>query len=69
MGRLARDCEIVTVCDGHPLSLSWIGSIQGNPVVPLGVEAFGQTGDLPDLYKHFMLDSAAIVAAHGRLER
>lgn len=69
MGQLARDCEIVTVCDGHPLSLSWIGSIQGNPVVPLGVEAFGQTGDLPDLYEHFMIDSAAIVAAHGRLER
>ncbi len=69
MGQLARDCEIVTVCDGHPLTLSWIGSIQGNPVVPLGVEAFGQTGDLPDLYEHFMLDSAAIVAAHGRLER
>lgn len=69
MGQLARDCEIVTVCDAHPLSLSWIGSIQGNPVVPLGVEAFGQTGDLPDLYEHFMLDSAAIVAANGRLER
>jgi len=66
---LARDCEIVTVCDAHPLSLSWIGSVQGNPVVPLGVEAFGQTGDLPDLYEHFMIDSAAIVAAHGRLER
>lgn len=69
MSMLARDCEIVTVCDGHPLTLSWIGSIQGNPVVPLGVAAFGQTGDLPDLYEHFKIDSAAIVAAHGRLER
>lgn len=69
MSRLARDCEVVTVCDGHPLTLSWIGSIKGNPVVPLGVEAFGQCGDLTDLYEHFKLDSAAIVAAHGRLQR
>ena len=69
MGELARDCEVVTVCDGHPLNLSWLGSIHGNPVVPLGVEAFGQTGDLPDLYEHYKMDSAAIVAAHGRLKR
>jgi pyruvate dehydrogenase E1 component len=69
MGELARDCTVVSVCDGHPLNLSWLGSIHGNPVVPLGVEAFGQTGDLPDLYEHFMIDSAAIVAAHGRLKR
>ncbi|WP_321392445.1 hypothetical protein [Emcibacter sp.] len=69
LSQLARDVEIVTVCDSHPLNLSWIGSIRGNPVVPLGVESFGQCGDLPDLYEYFMLDSAAIVAAHGRLER
>ncbi len=69
MGQLARDCVVVSVCDGHPLNLSWLGSIRGNPVVPLGVEAFGQTGDLPDLYEYFMMDSAAIVAAHGRLKR
>lgn len=69
MGELSRDCTVVSVCDGHPLNLSWLGSIHGNPVVPLGVEAFGQTGDLPDLYEHFMIDSAAIVAAHGRLKR
>ncbi len=69
MSGLPRDCVVVTVCDGHPLNLSWLGSINGNPVVPLGVEAFGQTGDLPDLYEHFMMDSAAIVAAHGRLKR
>ena len=69
MGDLARDCLVVSVCDGHPLNLSWLGSIHGNPVVPLGVETFGQTGDLPDLYEHFMIDSAAIVAAYGRLKR
>ena len=69
MGDLARDCLVVSVCDGHPLNLSWLGSIHGNPVVPLGVETFGQAGDLPDLYEHFMIDSAAIVAAYGRLKR
>ncbi len=69
IGMLPRDCDIVTVCDGHPLNLSWLASIQGNPVVPLGVEAFGQTGDLLDLYEHFKIDAAAIVAAHGHMRR
>ncbi len=69
MGQLARDCVVVTVCDGHPLNLSWLGSIHGNPVVPLGVEVFGQTGDLIDLYESYKIDSAAIVAAYGRLKR
>jgi len=32
-------------------------------VRPLGVEHFGQTGEIRDLYRHYGIDSNAIVAA------
>jgi pyruvate dehydrogenase E1 component len=63
---LSRDARLVTVLDGHPLTLSWLGSVRGQRVVPLGVEAFGQSGDIPDLYRAYKLDSAAIVDAVAR---
>ena len=44
--------EMVTVIDGHPATLSWLGSVHGHRVMPLGVTRFGQSGDLPDLYPH-----------------
>ncbi|MGE3871171.1 MAG: transketolase, partial [Pseudorhodoplanes sp.] len=56
-------CGIVTVLDGHPATLAWLGAVQGNRVRPLGVEHFGQTGSLPDLYRHYGIDANAIVAA------
>ncbi len=46
---MSRDARIVTVMDGHPLALSWLGSVRGQRVVPLGIEKFGQSGDIPDL--------------------
>ena len=63
---LSRDARIVTVLDGHPLTLSWLGSVRGQRVVPLGIETFGQSGDIPDLYRTYRLDSAAIVDAVAR---
>ena len=63
---LSRDARIVTVTDGHPLTLSWLGSVRGQRVVPLGIETFGQSGDIPDLYRAYRLDSAAIVDAVAR---
>lgn len=57
-----RGASIVTVIDGHPATLSWLGSVHGHRVRPLGVQAFGQTGDLPDLYRHHGIDMEAIVA-------
>jgi pyruvate dehydrogenase E1 component len=56
-------CGIVTVLDGHPATLAWLGSVQGHRVRSLGVEHFGQTGSIPDLYRHYGIDAAAIVAA------
>jgi pyruvate dehydrogenase E1 component len=53
---LSRDARIVTVLDGHPLALSWLGGVRGQRVVPLGIESFGQSGDIPDLYRAYRLD-------------
>ncbi|WP_416797710.1 transketolase [Ciceribacter azotifigens] len=54
-------CKITTVIDGHPATLSWLGSVTGHQTVPLGVEHFGQTGTIADLYRHFGIDAAGIV--------
>ncbi len=60
---LGRNARLVTVLDGHPLTLSWLGGVGPHRVVPLGVEGFGQSGDIPDLYRALRLDSAAIIDA------
>ncbi len=66
LGSLSRDARIVTVMDGHPLALSWLGSVRGQRVVPLGIETFGQSGDIADLYRTYKLDAAAIIDAVAR---
>jgi pyruvate dehydrogenase E1 component len=60
---LAPDAALVTVLDGHPLALSWLGSVRGQRVRPLGVESFGQSADIPDLYRVKRLDVDAILDA------
>ena len=63
---LPRDCGIVTVIDGHPAALGWLGSVRGHRVEALGVEQFGQTGTIGDLYRHHGMDANAIIdAAEG----
>ncbi len=56
-------CALITVLDGHPATLAWLGAVAGHRVRALGVEHFGQTGSLPDLYRHYGIDANAIVAA------
>ena len=56
-------CGIVTVLDGHPATLGWLGAVHGHRVRSLGVEHFGQTGTIADLYRHYGIDANAIVAA------
>nr|WP_085900144.1 transketolase [Kiloniella majae] len=58
--RLPKHCVILTVIDGHPATLSWLGAVGGHRTIPLGVEHFGQTGTIGDLYRHFGLDSESI---------
>ena len=60
---LAADANLVTVVDGHPATLSWLGAVRGHKVRALGVEHFGQSGDLPDLYRHYRIDVDAILDA------
>jgi len=64
---LAPGAGLVTVIDGSPGALSWIGGVKGMRTSPLGVDRFGQTGDLPDLYRTYRLDAEAIVDAAAEL--
>jgi pyruvate dehydrogenase E1 component len=54
---------LVTVVDGHPATLAWLGSVHGHRTRALGVEHFGQTGTIADLYRHYGIDAAGIMRA------
>ncbi|MNY64327.1 hypothetical protein D3C86_2014200 [compost metagenome] len=54
---------LVTAIDAHPATLGWLGSVLGHRTITLGVEHFGQTGTVNDLYAHFGIDAAAIERA------
>ena len=60
---LASDAHLITVVDGHPGTLGWLGSVHGHRVRALGVEHFGQSGSIADLYRHHGIDSDAILDA------
>lgn len=64
---LSPTARLVTLCDAAPASLSWLGSVLGHRVAPLGVDRFGQTGNLPDLYGEYRLDGEAITEAMAGL--
>jgi pyruvate dehydrogenase E1 component len=58
-----RSCPIVTVQDGHPHALSFLGSVFGAPVIPLGVDEYGQSGTRQELYDHYGIGLAAMLRA------
>lgn len=58
---LPPHCTLVTVIDGHPATLAWLGSVCGHRTIPLGIEHFGQTGTIGALYRHFGIDAQSIV--------
>ncbi|MGF0524446.1 transketolase [Agrobacterium pusense] len=60
---LPSHCGIVTVIDGHPATLSWLGSVHGHRTRALGVDHFGQTGSIAELYRHYGIDAHGIIAA------
>jgi pyruvate dehydrogenase E1 component len=64
--RLRPGAALVTVGDFHPATLSWLGAVAGNIIVPLGVDRFGQSGDIPDLYGAYGIDTEAILDAAAR---
>ena len=67
LNSVPRTATLVTVIDGHPATLSWLGSVRGHRVHPLGVSAFGQSGDIPDLYNYYGLDSDKIINAVAKV--
>ncbi len=66
---VSRAASLITVTDGHPATLGWLGSVQGHRTVSLGVEHFGQTGTIADLYAHFGIDTHAIMEAADSIAR
>jgi len=60
---LDRDSVLITVLDGAPQTLSWLGSVHGHRLVPLGVSRFGQSGDIDSLYSQYHIGTQAILDA------
>lgn len=61
--RSERRAPMVTIQDGASHSLSFLGAAFGVPVVPLGVDEFGQSGTKQDLYQATGIDTAQIINA------
>ncbi|WP_436764260.1 transketolase-like TK C-terminal-containing protein [Streptosporangium sp. V21-05] len=59
----SRATPLVTVLDGHPHTLAFLGGIQRVPLRTLGVTDFGQSGSLEDVYRHHGVDTDSIVRA------
>ena len=60
---LGRAAPVVAVLDGHPHTLSFLGTINSAPNACLGVSDFGQCGEIDDLYRHFGIDAPTIIGA------
>jgi pyruvate dehydrogenase E1 component len=60
LGRLfPHDVPIVTLLDGHPHTLAFLGG----RIACLGVQRFGQSGDIEELYEHHQVDAESVVGA------
>jgi pyruvate dehydrogenase E1 component len=62
-----RAAPQVTVLDGHPHALAFLGAVNDTPLTSLGVDYFGQSGDVDDLFRHFGIDAETIVGAAADL--
>ncbi len=60
---LPRDAGLITITDAHPEALSWLGAVCGHRVRALGVEHFGQSGSIAELFGRHGIDVNAILAA------
>jgi len=60
---LGGRAPVVTVHDAASHTMSWLGSALGVPAVSLGVDSFGQSGTVSDLYRAHDLDAGSIVNA------
>ena len=67
LAALPSSAALITIADAHPAALSWIAGVRRHRIVPLGVDRFGQSGDIPDLYRAYGIDADAIIASAARL--
>ena len=58
-----RTAPVVTIVDGASHSLAFVGGALGTRTVPLGVDSFGQTGSLAEVYEVHDLSPEAIATA------
>jgi pyruvate dehydrogenase E1 component len=58
-----RATPLVTVLDGHPHTLAFLATINNVPAAHLGVTAFGQSGDIDDVYAYHQIDAPSIIGA------
>ncbi len=59
---------VVTVHDAASHAMAWLGSALGVPCVPLGVDQFGQSGSVAELYElHDLLPGSIVNAALAAL--
>ena len=61
LSNVSKDNAIVTIIDGHSSALSWLGSVCGHRVFPLGVDNFGQSGELKEIYEYCDIDFKSII--------
>jgi len=62
-----RAAPLVTVVDGHPHTLTFLAGVTAKPIITLGVDDFGQAGNVDDLYQNLGIDVATIVGAGSDL--
>ncbi|OMI35544.1 transketolase-like TK C-terminal-containing protein [Streptomyces sparsogenes] len=58
-----RATPLVTVLDGHPHTLAFLGTIHNTPVTTLGVTRFGQSGSIEDVYRYHGIDTDSLITA------
>lgn len=63
LSALGPNATLVTLHDAHPAALGWLGSVRGQRCEPLGVDRFGQAGDIVSLYREYGIDSETVVDA------
>ena len=66
-----RHVPLVTIHDASSHAMAWVGSVFGQRTVPVGVDSFGQSGTIDELYGQVgllagQLVNAALVALDGR---
>ena len=63
INRNERRAPILTVHDASSHSMAWLGSVFGAPLTAVGVDDFGESGSIPELYERFGFSPHQIVNA------